>query len=100
MMIDEILLEAEDKMDKTVEHTRENLSTIRAGRATAAMFSHVMADYYGVMTPITQMATINIPEARLVLIKPYEQSQMSTIENAIRNSDSVSYTHLTLPTKA
>ncbi|MBD5062114.1 ribosome recycling factor, partial [Xanthomonas citri pv. citri] len=52
-MIDEILLEAEDKMDKTVEHTRENLSTIRAGRATAAMFSHVMADYYGVMTPIT-----------------------------------------------
>ena len=87
MMIDEILLEAEDKMDKTVEHTRENLSTIRAGRATAAMFSHVMADYYGVMTPITQMATINIPEARLVLIKPYEQSQMSTIENAIRNSD-------------
>ena len=53
MMIDEILLEAEDKMDKTVEHTRENLSTIRAGRATAAMFSHVMADYYGVMTPIT-----------------------------------------------
>lgn len=87
MMIDEILLEAEDKMDKTVEHTRENLGTIRAGRATAAMFSHVMADYYGVMTPITQMATINILEARLVLIKPYEQSQMSTIENAIRNSD-------------
>ena len=75
-MIDEILFEAEDKMDKTVEHTRENLSTIRAGRATAAMFNHVMADYYGVMTPINQMATINIPEARLVLIKPYEQSQI------------------------
>ena len=86
-MIDEILFEAEDKMDKTVEHTRENLSTIRAGRATAAMFNHVMADYYGVMTPINQMATINIPEARLVLIKPYEQSQMANIENAIRNSD-------------
>lgn len=51
------------------------------------MFNHVMAEYYGVMTPINQMATINIPEARLVLIKPYEQSQMAAIENAIRNSD-------------
>ncbi|HHY07089.1 MAG TPA: ribosome recycling factor [Corynebacteriales bacterium] len=86
-MIDEILLDAEDKMEKTVDHTREGLSTIRAGRATAAMFNHVMADYYGVMTPITQMATINIPEARLVLIKPYEMGQMENIENAIRNSD-------------
>ena len=86
-MIDDVLLDAEDKMEKTVEHTREGLSTIRAGRANASMFNHVMADYYGVMTPITQMATINIPEARLVLIKPYEMGQMDNIENAIRNSD-------------
>lgn len=86
-MIDEILFEAEERMSATVEHTREDLTTIRTGRANPAMFNGVMAEYYGTMTSITQMATISVPEPRMLLIKPYEMSSMSAIENAIRNSD-------------
>jgi len=86
-MIDEILLESEDRMTHTVEHTREDLTTIRTGRANPAMFNGVIAEYYGVPTPITQMATISVPEPRMLIIKPYEMSVMQEIENAIRNSD-------------
>ena len=86
-MIDEILLESEDRMTHTVEHTREDLTTIRTGRANPAMFNGVIAEYYGVPTPITQMATISVPEPRMLLIKPYEMNVMNEIENAIRNSD-------------
>lgn len=86
-MIDEVLFEAEEHMATSVERTRNELVTIRTGRANAAMFNNVIADYYGVPTPITQMATISVPEARMLLIKPYEQAMMGEIENAIRNSD-------------
>lgn len=86
-MIDEILFEAEERMSASVEHTREDLTTIRTGRANPAMFNSVIAEYYGVPTPITQMATISVPEPRMLLIKPYEMSVMGEIENAIRNSD-------------
>ena len=86
-MIDEILLECEEHMSTTVDRTREELTTIRTGRANPAMFNGVVADYYGVPTPITQMATVSVPEARMMLIKPYEMSMMGVIENAIRNSD-------------
>ena len=75
-MIDEILLESEDRMTHTVEHTREDLTTIRTGRANPAMFNGVIAEYYGVPTPITQMATITVPEPRMLIIKPYEPSVM------------------------
>ena len=86
-MIDEILLECEEHMSTTVDRTREELTTIRTGRANPAMFNGVVADYYGVPTPITQMTTVSVPEARMMLIKPYEMSMMGVIENAIRNSD-------------
>ncbi|WP_342351051.1 ribosome recycling factor [Corynebacterium diphtheriae] len=86
-MIDEILFEAEEHMNTSVERTRDELVNIRTGRANPAMFNGVIADYYGVSTPITQMATISVPEARMLLIKPYEMSMMNEIENAIRNSD-------------
>ncbi|MDO4610899.1 ribosome recycling factor [Corynebacterium sp.] len=86
-MIDETLLEAEEKMASSVEHCREELTHIRTGRANPAMFNGVMAEYYGVPTPITQMSTISVPEPRMLLIKPYEPSVMDVIENAIRNSD-------------
>ncbi|NLZ58693.1 MAG: ribosome recycling factor, partial [Corynebacterium sp.] len=86
-MIDEILFESEERMSHTVEHTREDLITIRTGRANPAMFNRVVADYYGVPTPITQMASISVPEPRMLLIKPYEMNSMGAIENAIRNSD-------------
>jgi len=86
-MIDDALLEAEDKMEKAVLHVKDELAAIRTGRANPGMFSRVMCEYYGTMTPITQMATVTVPEPRMLLIKPYEQSQMGPIENAIRNSD-------------
>ena len=86
-MIDDTLLEAEEKMEKAIEHVRDELSAIRTGRAPPGMFNRVMCEYYGTMTPITQMATITVPEPRMLIIKPYEMSQMGPIENAIRNSD-------------
>ena len=86
-MIDDTLLDCEERMTNSVEHAREELTTIRTGRANPAMFNGVLAEYYGTMTPITQMATISVPEPRMLLIKPYEMLAMSDIENAIRNSD-------------
>ncbi|WP_046321141.1 ribosome recycling factor [Mycobacterium sp. UM_Kg1] len=86
-MIDEALFDAEEKMEKAVSVARDDLSTIRTGRANPGMFSRIAIDYYGSMTPITQLCSINVPEARLVVIKPYEASQLGPIENAIRNSD-------------
>jgi ribosome recycling factor len=86
-MIDDTLLEAEDHMSRSVEHVREDLTTIRTGRANPAMFNGVFAEYYGVRTPITQMATISVPEPRMPIIRPYEMSVLGEIENAIRNSD-------------
>ena len=86
-MIDDTLLDCEERMTNSVEHAREELTTIRTGRANPAMFNGVLAEYYGTMTPITQMATISVPAPRMLLIKPYEMSAMGDIENAIRNSD-------------
>ncbi|MCG5433756.1 ribosome recycling factor [Mycobacterium sp. MYCO198283] len=86
-MIEEALFDAEEKMEKAVSVARDDLSSIRTGRANPGMFSRIVIDYYGAATPITQLASINVPEARLVVIKPYEQSQLRPIEDAIRNSD-------------
>ncbi|MCF8607149.1 ribosome recycling factor [Gordonia sp. HY442] len=86
-MIDEALLDAEEKMEKAVSVARDDMAAIRTGRANPAMFNRIVIDYYGAMTPITQVAGINTPEPRLVVIKPYEPSLMRDIETAIRNSD-------------
>ena len=86
-MIDETLFDAEEKMEKAVAVARDDLSSIRTGRANPGMFSRITIDYYGSPTPITQLSSINVPEARLVVIKPYEQPQLKKIEDAIRNSD-------------
>jgi len=86
-VIDETLFDAEEKMEKAVSVARDDLASIRTGRANPGMFSRVTVDYYGASSPITQLSSINVPEARLVVIKPYEQSQLRTIETAIRNSD-------------
>ena len=86
-MIDDILLECEEHMSTSVDRTREELVNIRTGRANPAMFNGVHVDYYGVPTPVNQISTVSVPEARMLLIKPYEMSMMSEIENAIRNSD-------------
>jgi ribosome recycling factor len=85
--IDIVLLDAEEKMDKAISVAREDFSTIRTGRATSAMFNKVVVDYYGAMTPVNQLASIQIPEARSILISPYDKSSMAAIEKALRESD-------------
>ncbi|SCL32182.1 ribosome recycling factor [Micromonospora inyonensis] len=86
-MIDDTLLEAEEKMERAVEHAKEEFGAIRTGRATPNMFSKVIIDYYGTPTPLTQMASVAIPEPRMAIIKPYDNSQLGAMEKAIRDSD-------------
>jgi ribosome recycling factor len=86
-VINETLDEADQKMDKAVAVTREEFATIRAGRAHPSMFSKLTAEYYGTPTPIQQLASFTQPEARVILISPYDMGAMSAIEKAIRESD-------------
>ena len=86
-MIDDTLLEAEEKMDKAVAVAREDLGTLRTGRASPQMFARLQVDYYGAPTPIPQMASVTVPEARMAVIKPYDPNQLNAIEKAIRDSD-------------
>ena len=86
-MIEETLFEAEEKMESAVEHAKEEFAAIRTGRATPAMFSKILVDYYGSPTPVTQMASIGVPEPRMVIVKPYDNTQLGPIERAIRDSD-------------
>lgn len=86
-MIDETLFDAEEKMEKAVAVAKDDLATVRTGRATPSMFSRVVVDYYGAMTPLNQLASINVPEARMAIIKPYDASQLKAMEKAIRDSD-------------
>ncbi|UER53931.1 ribosome recycling factor [Kineosporiaceae bacterium SCSIO 59966] len=86
-MIDETLLEAEEKMDKAVEVAKEEFAAIRTGRANPAMFARITVEYYGSPTPLQQLASFQTPEARTVLITPYDRSSMSAIEKALRDSD-------------
>ena len=86
-MIDETLFEAEEKMDKAVQVARDDLGTLRTGRASPSMFARLTVDYYGAPTPVPQMATITVSEARMAVIKPYDPQQLGAIEKAIRDSD-------------
>ena len=86
-MINDILKEADGKMDKSVEATREEFAAIRAGRAQPSMFNKILVDYYGTPTPLQQLASFTAPEARIILISPYDQGAMKNIEKAIRDSD-------------
>jgi ribosome recycling factor len=74
-------------MEKAVSVAKEDLSSVRTGRATPSMFSRIVVDYYGAATPLNQVAGVNIPEARMVIIKPYDATQLTAIEHAIRVSD-------------
>ena len=86
-MIDETLLDAEEKMDKAIEVAREDFMTIRAGRASASMFTKIMVEYYGTPTPIQQVASIQTPEPRTAMVTPFDKSALGAIERAIRDSD-------------
>jgi ribosome recycling factor len=86
-VIDDTLLEAEEKMERAIEHAKEEFAAIRTGRASSAMFNRITVDYYGAPTPVPQVASITIPEPRMVIVKPFDSSQMKDIEDAIRNSN-------------
>ncbi|TWP45143.1 ribosome recycling factor [Lentzea tibetensis] len=86
-MIDETLLDAEEKMEKAVSVAKENLASVRTGRANPSMFSRIVVEYYGSPTPLNQLASVAIPEARMAVIKPYDTTQLNSIEKAIRDSD-------------
>jgi ribosome recycling factor len=86
-LINDTLKEAETKMSKAVEVTREDFASIRTGRAHPAMFHKLTADYYGSPTPLQQLASFTVPEARVVIISPYDAGAMGAIERSIRDSD-------------
>lgn len=86
-MINDILNEADQKMDKSVEATREEFSTIRAGRANPAMFAKLTADYYGTQTPLKQLASFTSQDARTIIVAPFDMTAVANIERAIRDSD-------------
>ncbi|WP_199904953.1 ribosome recycling factor [Nocardioides sediminis] len=85
--MNDVLNEADQKMDKSVEATREEFAAIRAGRAHPSMFNKVVVDYYGTPTPIQQLASFTSQDARTILISPYDMGAMANIEKAIRDSD-------------
>ena len=86
-LTDELMQDAAERMARSVEATVTNFGTIRTGRANVHLLDRVMVDYYGAMTPLKQMATLNAPEARLLTVTPFDKSSMKAIETAIRNSD-------------
>lgn len=86
-MIDETLAEAKDQMERTIEATSEDFGTVRTGRANPSLYSKVMVDYYGSATPLQQLASFNTPDARTILITPYDVSAMREIEKALSDSE-------------
>ena len=86
-MIDDVFNEAKDRMTKAVEALRRELATIRTGRAHPGLVEHLRVDYYGVPTPLNQLATINVPDPRLLTIQPWDRQAMGAIEKAILKSD-------------
>jgi ribosome recycling factor len=86
-VIDDTLLEAEEKMDKAVSVAREDFQSIRTGRATPAMFNKILVDYYGSPTPVNQLASFHVADAHMLTLTPFDKSQMAAVERAIRDSD-------------
>lgn len=86
-LLDDLITDARESMDKSVEATRSKFATVRAGRATPTLLDRVMVDYYGAQTPLKQLATINAPEARLLTVQPFDKSSLKAIERGIVESD-------------
>jgi ribosome recycling factor len=86
-VIDETLLEAEEKMEKAVAVAKDEFSGIRTGRVHPSLFNKITAEYYGTQTPVNQLASFRMPEPRMVIVEPFDKSSMSAIEKAIRSSD-------------
>jgi ribosome recycling factor len=86
-MIDTLLADAASKMDQAVEHSAHEFSGVRSGRANAGLLNRVNVDYYGTRTPLMQLATFSVPDARMLVVHPYDKGAMADIERAIREAD-------------
>ena len=86
-MINDLLTEAEQKMEAATDHVASEFSTVRTGRANPQILHRIAVEYYGTPTPLQQLASISVPDARLLVIQPYDKSTVSTIERAIQQSD-------------
>ena len=85
--VDDLLGDAMRRMDSSIDHTRTEFNTVRTGRASAALLDRISIDYYGTPTPLKQLATINVPEPRMLTVQPFDPSSIKTIEKAIQESD-------------
>ncbi|MCO6501605.1 MAG: ribosome recycling factor [Acidimicrobiales bacterium] len=86
-MIGDLLREAEHKMEQAVEHVGSEFATVRTGRANPQILHRIQVEYYGSPTPLVQLASISVPEPRMLVVQPFDQSAMSNIERAIQQSD-------------
>jgi ribosome recycling factor len=86
-MIDDLLQDAREHMEKSVDATRSKFGSVRTGRATPHLLDRINVDYYGTQTPLKQLATVSAPEARLLTVQPYDKSSIKNIERAILESD-------------
>lgn len=86
-MIDELLAEATQKMDSAIAHTVDEFGTVRTGRANPGILNRIHVDYYGTQTPLQQIAGFAVPEARMLLVTPYDRSSIQAIEKAIMSAD-------------
>src|SRR6187401_1588518 len=85
--VDQFIQDAQNRMDSSVEHTRNEFNTVRTGRASAGLLDRITIDYYGTPTPLKQLATVNVPEPRMLTIQPFDPSSIKSIEKAIQESD-------------
>ena len=86
-MLEDVLKELRAGIDKAIDSLRRDLGKVRTGRAHAGMLDAIRVDYYGVPTPVQQMATVSVPEPRLIIVKPWEKTQVKALDKAIRDSD-------------
>jgi len=86
-MINDIFVDIKDRMIKAVDHCRQEVSTVRTGRASSNILDLIKVDYYGSMTPLTNMAHVSVPEAQLIVVQPFDPTSLEPIERAILNSD-------------
>lgn len=83
----DIIKEAEDKMKKAVENAKKNFAGVRTGRASASLLDHITVEYYGTQVPLKQLASVAVPESRLIVVQPYDKNSVKMIEKAIQTSD-------------
>ncbi len=86
-MFEELMMELEERMNKALEALKEEFATIRTGRANVSLLEGLTVDYYGAPTPVTQVATVTVPEPRLLMIQPWDKSLLHAVEKAIQQSD-------------